>query len=154
MLKAFRKVFVGNDLERVHDLTLEDEVGSGTYSKVYRGSWRKTKTTKLKVAIKVVDEQTASPDFITNFLPREIEISKKLEHKNLLTTMLYFSHRDKTYIVTELARFDLLQYLRLKGTQHISFLQLDVFLTKIGLYKLDYGSTRPPTELILSSFRS
>ena len=30
--------------------------------------------------------------------------------------MLYFSYEHKTYIVTELGRFDLLQYLRLKGT--------------------------------------
>ena len=116
MLKKFRKVFAGNELERVNGLTLEDEVGSGTYSKVYRGSWRKDKSkTKLKVAIKVVDEHTASADFITNFLPREIEISKKIEHRNLLKTMDYFSLQSKTYIVTELARFDLLQYLRLKG---------------------------------------
>ena len=71
------------------------------------------------MAIKVIDEETASPDFIQNFLPREIEISKRLEHRNLLTTMLYFSYEHKTYIVTELGRFDLLQYLRLKGKYQI-----------------------------------
>jgi hypothetical protein len=82
---------------------------------VFRGSWQKTKKERLKVAIKVIDENMAASDFITNFLPREIEISLRIEHKNLLTTMLHFSGNGKTYIVTPLARFDLLQYLRLKG---------------------------------------
>jgi len=82
-----------------------------------KGTWKKeNNAARVKVAIKVVNEQTASADFITNFLPREIEISRKIEHRNLLKTMLYFSFHGKTYIVTELARFDLLQYLRLKGS--------------------------------------
>merc|ERR1711915_184689 len=108
-----RNLFARNELDR-YGLQLDEEVGAGTYSKVFRGSWRKSKSNNIKVAIKVIDEQTASPDFIQNFLPREIEISKRLEHRNLLTTMLYFSYEHKTYIVTELGRFDLL-YLRLKG---------------------------------------
>jgi len=114
MLQALRSFFSKNDLER-YGVKLDEEVGSGTYSTVYRGTWRKSTRNRIRVAIKVIDEKTASADFISNFLPREIEISKKLEHRNLLQTMLFFSWDDRTYIVTELGRFDLLQYLRLKG---------------------------------------
>ena len=38
-----------------------------------------------------------------------------MDHVNLLTTLEHFQLNNKSYIITELARFDLLQYLRLKG---------------------------------------
>ena len=88
---------------------------SGTYSKVYKGKWRRSKNDTVLCAIKIIDEKTAPSDFIQNFMPREIEISKQIQHKNLLTTLKHFSFMEKTYIITELANFDLLQYLRLKG---------------------------------------
>ena len=48
-------------------------------------------------------------------MPRELAISKLINHVNLLTTITDFESSKKHYIVTELARYDLLQYLRLKG---------------------------------------
>jgi len=114
MLKIIQSVFARSELDR-RGLKLDEEVGSGTYSTVYRGTWRKSKSNTLHVAIKVIDHKSASSEFVTHFLPREIEISKQLQHRNLLTTMLFFEDAQRSYIVTELGRFDLLQYLRLKG---------------------------------------
>ena len=48
-------------------------------------------------------------------MPRELEIAKSANHTNLLATLDAFHVGDKFYIATDLARFDLLQYLRLKG---------------------------------------
>jgi len=117
MLKAFKSSLSANKKEEFDHLgiKLEEEIGVGTYSKVYRGYWKSPSKERLKCAIKIIDEKTAPPDFISYFLPREIEISKSIQHKNLLTTLSHFSHQNKTYIVTEMARFDVLQYLRIKG---------------------------------------
>ena len=67
------------------------------------------------MAVKIIDCKTAAQDFVQNFMPRELEISKQVKHNNLLTTLDHFELNNKNYIITELARFDLLQYLRLKG---------------------------------------
>ena len=67
------------------------------------------------MAIKVIDESKSRKDFLETFLPREIKISQQIEHKNLLTTIEYFSLNNMTYIITDIARYDLLQYLRMKG---------------------------------------
>lgn len=114
MLKKVRELFLGSDLKR-KGVILEDEIGSGTYSRVYNGQWSPKKKEPLSVAIKVIDESKSREDFLEIFLPREIKISKQIEHKNLLTTLEYFSLDKMTYIITDLARYDLLQYLRMKG---------------------------------------
>ena len=67
------------------------------------------------IALKIIDARTAPSDFVRRFLPRELEISRLINHENLLRTITDFESSKKYYIVTELARFDLLQYLRLKG---------------------------------------
>ena len=70
---------------------------------------------------------SAPSDFVKKFLPRELAISKMINHKNLLTTITNFESNKKHYIVTELARYDLLQYLRLKG----------LFQNTLWVYKRD-----------------
>ena len=67
------------------------------------------------IALKIIDARTAPSDFVRRFLPRELEISRLINHENLLRVITDFESSKKYYIVTELARFDLLQYLRLKG---------------------------------------
>ena len=42
MLKIIQSVFARSELDR-RGLKLDEEVGSGTYSTVYRGTWRKSK---------------------------------------------------------------------------------------------------------------
>lgn len=71
--------------------------------------------TEHPIALKIIDARTAPIDFVRRFLPRELEISRLINHENLLRVITDFESSKKYYIVTELARFDLLQYLRLKG---------------------------------------
>jgi len=113
-MKFFASLFKRDELQR-RGITIDEEVGHGTYSKVYKGRLRRSEEEHIPLAIKVIDIKTAPADFIKRFLPREINISKLVNHSNLLTTISDFETNGKHYIVTELARFDLLQYLRLKG---------------------------------------
>merc|ERR1711937_842017 len=87
-----------------HGFTLGAELGEGTYSKVKHCTWQKpgeTTTTK-HIAIKVINKKTAPKDFLEKFLPRELDIVRKINHK--------------VYIALEWAgRGDLLAYVRLKG---------------------------------------
>jgi len=113
-MKFFASLFKRDELQR-RGITIDEEVGHGTYSKVYKGRLRRSEEEQIPIAIKIIDIKTSPVDFIKRFLPREINISKLVNHSNLLTTISDFETNGKHYIVTELARFDLLQYLRLKG---------------------------------------
>lgn len=116
MVKIFKTLFKSERSLDDRGYRLLERVGHGTYSTVYRGTRRDIeKGTEKEVAIKIIDEKMAAQDFIQVFLPRELEISKLVNHVNLLTTLEHFQLNNKSYIITELARFDLLQYLRLKG---------------------------------------
>lgn len=117
MVKLFDSLFKRSELQK-RGITIEEEVGHGTYSKVYAGKIRSQEEGPgHRVAVKVVDAKTAPIDFIKRFLPRELEITRfdKVHHNNLMSTITDFESNKKFYIITELARFDLLQYLRLKG---------------------------------------
>ena len=91
-------------------LCLEAEIGHGNYSTVFRGLFN-----SKAVAVKIVDERKTPPGYIVSFLPREIKLSRKVEHQNLLRIDKIFNIAKRTFIISELGRFDLLQYLRLKG---------------------------------------
>ena len=60
-------------------LFLEAEIGHGNYSTVFRGNLNNN-----PVAVKVVDEKKTPPGYVVSFLPREIKLSRKIDHKNLL----------------------------------------------------------------------
>jgi len=116
MVKFFSDLFKRNELQK-RGIRLEEQVGHGTYSTVYRGKIRMPGDEQREhdVAVKIIEINTAPSDFIKKFMPRELAISKLINHVNLLTTITDFESSKKHYIVTELARYDLLQYLRLKG---------------------------------------
>ena len=95
---------------REFGLFLEVEIGRGNYSTVFRGNLNNN-----PVAVKVVDERKTPAGYVVSFLPREINLSRKIDHKNLLRIDDIFCISKKTFIISELGRFDLLQYLRLKG---------------------------------------
>ena len=48
VILIIRNLFARNELDR-YGLSLDEEVGAGTYSKVFRGSWRKSKSNNIKV---------------------------------------------------------------------------------------------------------
>ena len=67
------------------------------------------------VAIKIIDTKKAPEKFVEKFLPRELELAKGVEHVNLQRIVLDFKTRQEHYIVTDLAQFDLLHYMKAKG---------------------------------------
>jgi len=101
-----------------HGFTLGAELGEGTYSKVKHCTWQKpgeTTTTK-HIAIKVINKKTAPKDFLEKFLPRELDIVRKINHPNVVQTFEIITINHKVYIALEWAgRGDLLAYVRLKG---------------------------------------
>ena len=63
-----------------HGFTLGVELGEGTYSKVKHCTWQKgnDESTSKHIAIKVINKKTAPRDFLEKFLPRELDIVRKV----------------------------------------------------------------------------
>jgi len=101
--------------------SVSTEIGTGTYGKVYEGVRERTLAGDLSVskgtlvAVKVIDRTTASATFLKKFLPRELEVVKQVDHKNIIKTFLVYDVGSDIYIITELARTDLLDYIRFHG---------------------------------------
>ena len=93
------------------------ELGEGTYSKVKHATWQKPgESVPVKVALKIINKKTAPKDFLEKFLPREIEIMKKIKHPNLIRLYELFQIANKLYFALEWGGHgDLLQYIRLRG---------------------------------------
>jgi len=98
------------------------EIGSGTYAKVYKGMRQKFGSELeieqgANVAVKVINRKTAPASFLKKFLPRELKVARILDHQNVIKTYLIRDVRscDNIYIISELARTDLLEYMKLKG---------------------------------------
>ena len=93
------------------------ELGEGTYSKVKHATWQKPgETIPIKVALKIINKKTAPKDFLEKFLPREIEIMKKVRHPNCIRLYELFQIANKLYFSLEWGGHgDLLQYIRLRG---------------------------------------
>ena len=118
--KRYRR-FIKFVRRRLYGLTVESEISSGTYSRVYRGTWRESLLKKQKVAVKVIDHSDVPEQFLRVFLPEEIRISRKMIHPNLVNVFLHFSTMGETYLVSQLASCDLLVYIKKKGF-HISYI--------------------------------
>ena len=122
-----------------HGFTLGAELGEGTYSKVKHCTWQKPGesaskhiaikgTSKIyilkisdfvhckKLNISVINKKTAPKDFLEKFLPRELDIIRKITHPNIVQTYEIITINHKVFIALEWAgRGDLLAYVRLKG---------------------------------------
>ncbi|XP_062890815.1 testis-specific serine/threonine-protein kinase 3-like [Mobula hypostoma] len=93
---------------------LGNTIGEGTYSKVKEAYSKRLQT---KVAIKIINQRTAPKDFIQKFLPRELQIVKHLDHKNIIKVHEICETDDgHIYIVMELAEGgDILEHIRREG---------------------------------------
>ena len=90
-------------------------IGHGTYAKVRMARCRKTGE---KVAIKIIKIKETPIDFSTKFLPREIEIIKKLNHPNLTCVREVIETDSKVFMVMDLVRNgDLLNFINKRGAQ-------------------------------------
>ncbi|ESO12944.1 hypothetical protein HELRODRAFT_63833, partial [Helobdella robusta] len=73
-------------------------VGHGAYAKVVLANSPRHNN---KVAIKVISKTSGKPDFVDKFLPREIEIVKKLRHPYLISFLQTIETNTRVYLVME-----------------------------------------------------
>lgn len=78
---------------------LNDELGSGYSSKVYKG---RDERTGEAVAIKVIDMKMVTNEVQSFLLKNEISVLKKIDNLNILKMYDVFQTSNNTYIVTEL----------------------------------------------------
>ncbi|KAH0625586.1 hypothetical protein JD844_015165 [Phrynosoma platyrhinos] len=89
-------------------------LGEGSYAKVKSAF---SERLKFDVAVKIIDRKKAPSDFLERFLPREIDILAKVNHRSIIKTYEIFETSDgKVYIVMELGvQGDLLEFIKTKG---------------------------------------
>ena len=101
--------------ERNKGYDLYDVIGHGTYAKVRMG---KNRRTGEKVAIKIIKVKDTPIDYATKFLPRELDIIKRIKHPNITTVREVIENESKIYIVMDLVRDgDLLNFINTRGPQ-------------------------------------
>lgn len=76
------------------------KLGSGRYSKVYKGYYRDG---ERYLAIKVIDLEQISTEFRQKFLPRELSVWKQLDHKNHVFLYKEFERFGYQFSIMELA---------------------------------------------------
>jgi len=92
---------------------LEDQLGKGSYA-VVRGA--SSKKHKRRVAIKIVSKKKAPEDYLTKFLPREIQVLKRLRHPSCISLLEAIETNTRIYLIMNLAENgDLLEYIRERG---------------------------------------
>lgn len=88
-------------------------IGHGSYGTVYEAYFSKQKT---MVAIKIISKKKASEDYLTKFLPREIQVMKTLRHKYLVSFYQAIETTSRHYIIMELAPCgDVLEWIQKSG---------------------------------------
>ena len=93
-----------------------ETLGSGSYSKVKRASVIAKRSDHRNVAVKIIDKHKAPQDYQERFLPREIELWRKLNHPFLLKLEQTFDDADYVYMVTEFAsNGDTLRWIQEQG---------------------------------------
>ena len=93
-------------------LRLGSTLGTGTYAKVKSAV---SEQLNQKVAIKIINRRKAPLDFQRHFLPRELSILQQITHEHIVQVYDLFSYGSKICIVMELAKTDLLDYIKLIG---------------------------------------
>ncbi|ESO13025.1 hypothetical protein HELRODRAFT_63410 [Helobdella robusta] len=97
----------------LYGYTVNNEVlGVGAYSVLHSAF---SKTHETEVAIKVIPKIRGAKEFLTQFLPKELELMKELVHPNIVTFMQVIETNVKIYIVMELVKgLSLLQAVQAK----------------------------------------
>jgi len=92
-------------------------LGEGSYSKVrVCNSYYSDGSLCRKIACKIINKKKASGDFVSKFLPRELQIVTKLQHPNIIHVYDLVEFDDHVYIFMDCCdRGDLLEYIKAKG---------------------------------------
>jgi serine/threonine protein kinase len=91
------RVAIGDSGVITDKYILGDELGTGGFSVVKEAT---SKADGEKYAVKIIEKSVIKEDI--KLLKREIEIMKKVDHKNILKLHEIFEDDDKVYIVMEL----------------------------------------------------
>ena len=88
-------------------------LGYGSYATVKAAYSNKH---QCKVAVKMVSKKKAPEDYLTKFLPREIEVVKILKHPNLICFLQSIETTNRVYLIMEMAdKGDLLGVIQKEG---------------------------------------
>ena len=92
---------------------LGEQLGKGSYAIVRSANSKKH---KRRVAIKIVSKKKAPEDYLTKFLPREIQVMKRLRHGGCISLLEAIETNTRIYLIMNLAENgDLLEYIRERG---------------------------------------
>lgn len=83
-----------------HGYRIGRQIGHGSYAKVKLAY---SETLNTSVAIKVISKFRTPKDYIQNFLPRELEVIKGLQHPNLIRFFQSIETTHRVFIVMEYA---------------------------------------------------
>lgn len=83
-----------------HGYKLIEKIGSGSFAKVNTAMSEKERRI---VAIKIVSKSRAPHDFLTKFLPREIDVVRGLDHNNIIRYYRCIETTRRVYIVMQYA---------------------------------------------------
>ncbi|CAF3334916.1 unnamed protein product [Rotaria socialis] len=87
----------------------EKLIGTGSYAKVKRCI---REIDNKEFAVKIIDRDKAPSDFVSKFLPRELDIIRTLDHPNIIKVQQILETKSLTLIVMEYAsNGDLLDYI-------------------------------------------
>jgi len=103
---------------RKQGFSFSKTLGEGSYAKVKLSELTNVSGAKERYACKIICKKKAPKDFITKFMPRELDIIKKLDHDNVIRLKSVFEFESRVFIFMELAdNGDLLSYIKRHGSQ-------------------------------------
>lgn len=98
--------------------TLSRTLGEGSYAKVKMAEYATPDGRKERYACKVIDKRKSPKDFIHKFMPRELDIIRKLDHESVIKVKSVFEFDSRVFIFMDWAENgDLLSYIKRNGPQ-------------------------------------
>jgi tRNA A-37 threonylcarbamoyl transferase component Bud32 len=100
----------------IEEYNLEDVIGKGGHSEVYRAI---NKNTKKEVAIKIIKKGELNDEL----LKKELLLHSKFKHPNIINLEVYFEDKENMYIVMEICGKTLAEYEKehKKIYEHVAF---------------------------------
>ncbi|KAL4714398.1 hypothetical protein ACJJTC_017693 [Scirpophaga incertulas] len=99
-----------------HGFILEKLVGQGSYAKVYLSTHMTDETRHSILACKVIDTAKAPRDYLTKFLPRELDVLIRVNHPHVVNVSNIYQRRAKYFIFLRFAENgDLLDFITKNG---------------------------------------
>ncbi|CAG9792132.1 unnamed protein product [Diatraea saccharalis] len=95
---------------------LEKNIGQGSYAKVYKATHMIDETRHSILACKIIDTALAPRDYLTKFLPRELDVLIRINHPHVVHVSNIFQRRAKYFIFLRFAENgDLLDFITQNG---------------------------------------